>query len=157
MQLNLIEEDHLTCLRMRDDCRRKLANTQTVFVLPLEVDCSPAAVLFHFRSILSLKKTLPAHIQLVSKVTNVHQTLVLESIANVWIELLIDLPAIHDGCFTAALSRLDAIKPNPHGPSIHVRALIVKKNSLVRRVGRRGINLSTLFFARQIAVVAKQI
>src|SRR5215213_7300725 len=134
-----------------------LANPQTVLILPLEVDRSPATVVFNFCSIVSLKKTLPAHIQLIGKVTNVHQTLVLESIANVWIQLLIDLPAIHDGCFTAALSRLDAIKPNPHGPAMHVRALIVKKNSLVRRVGRRGINLPTLFFARQIAVVAKQI
>src|SRR5215212_6551499 len=134
-----------------------LANAQTVLILPLEVDRSPATVIFNFCSVVSLKKTLPAHIQLIGKVTNVHQTLVLESIANVWIELLIHLPAIDDGRLTAAHSRLDTIKPDPHGPAMHVRALIVKKNSLFRRIGRRGINFSTLFFARQVAVVAKQI
>src|SRR5215212_3296218 len=134
-----------------------LANTQTVFVLPLEVDCSPAAVLFNFQSIVSLKKTLPAHIQLIGKVANVHQTLALESIANVWIEVMVDLAAIDDRGFTAALRRLDAIEIDQHGPAMHVRTLIMKKNSLFRRIRRRGINLSTLFFARQVTVVSKQI
>src|SRR3954451_24757394 len=131
MQLNLIEENHLTRLRMRDDRGRKLANTQTVLILPFAVDCSPAAVRFNFRAIVSLKKTLPAHIQLIGKVANVHQTLPLESIANVWIELLINLPAIDDRRFTTTLGRFHAIKPNPHGPAVHVRALIMKENSLL--------------------------
>src|SRR5215212_1726853 len=131
-----------------------LANTQTVLVFPLEVHARPAAVLFNFRSIVSLKKTLPAHIQLIRKVANVHQTLALESIANFWIDVLIDVPAIDDRRFTAALRRLDAVKPDQHGPAVHVRTLIMKKNSLFRRIRRRGINLSSLFFARQIAIVS---
>src|SRR5215212_9029754 len=116
-----------------------LANTQAILVLPLEVDCRPAAVLFNLRSIVSLEKTLPAHIQLIGKVANVHQPLPLELIANVWIEVLIHLTTIDDGRFTAALGRRYAIKPDPHRPAMHVRTLVMKKNSFLRRVGRRGI------------------
>src|ERR1044071_443014 len=98
-----------------------LANPQTLLVLPLELDCRPAAVLFNFCAIVGLKKTLPAHIELIGKVANVHQALALEPIANVRIELLIDLPAIDDRRSPATLGRLDAIKPDQHGPAMHVR------------------------------------
>src|ERR1043166_7757377 len=96
MQLNLIEEDHLTGLWMLDDCRAKLLNTQTVVVLPLEVDRSLAAVLFYFRSLISLEEVLPTDVQPIGEVANVHQSLLLESIAHARIHLFIDLPAIDD-------------------------------------------------------------
>ena len=40
---------------------------------------------------------------------------------------------------------------------MHVRTLVVKKNSFVRRVRRRAVNFPTQFFARQIAVIPKQL
>src|SRR5215208_2989784 len=42
---------------MLDDRRGKLANAQTIVVSPLKIDGSPAAIIFYFRSIVSLKET----------------------------------------------------------------------------------------------------
>src|SRR5215217_8567082 len=142
---------------MLDDRRGKLANAQTIGVSPLKIDGSPAAIIFYFRSIVSLKEALPTHVQSIREVTNVHQSFSLESIANPRIQFTVDLPAVDNWRFPATLGRLDTVKPDQHRPAMHVGALVMKKNSFRGWIRRRAVNFSTHFRSRQIAVVAKQI
>src|SRR5919112_1807408 len=103
MQLDLIEKDELAGLRMFDYCGRKLPNAQAVIVLPVKLYGSPAAVVFHLGAIVGLKKPLPANIQSIREVADIHQAFALKSLTNARLQLTVNLPAIDDRRFTTGL------------------------------------------------------
>src|SRR5207237_5446439 len=51
---------------------------------------------------------------------------------------------------------LSAVKPDLHGPAMHVRAFVVKEDRLIGGIRRCAVNVAAYARARQVAILAKQ-
>src|SRR5215208_1681655 len=102
---------------MFDYCGTKLPNPQAVIVFPLKLYGGSAAVVFHLGAIVGLKKPLPANIQSVGKVADIHQAFAFKSLTNARLQLTVNLPAIDERRFTTALRSFHTIEPNQHRPA----------------------------------------
>src|SRR2546426_3617605 len=157
MQLQLIEEDRLSRLRMPDHGGTELARAQTIVFLPLKIDLRFAAISFNFRFVVCLEKTLPANIKTVGKVSHVHQPFLLKSLSCPRLHQLINLSAIEDRGLASLLCCFDAIEPDQHRPTMHVRALVVEKDRFVSRVGSRTVNFAAQLLTWKITILAEQL
>src|SRR5208337_2861006 len=130
-----------------------LPYAEVVLTHPLTGKALLAARLLDDSTILRLEEVLPAHVQSVREITNIHQALLFELLADRRIELLVHLAAVHDGRATAFLGRDHAEETDACGPAVHVRTLVVIQNALVFRVGSGSMNATADALAGQIAVL----
>src|SRR6185369_3693395 len=134
---------------MRRYCRSNLASSQVSCVLPLKLDRSAAAVIFHGARIRCLKNCLPRKVSSLAIVAHVHDLLLDEALFDLRVQQLEDLPAIGDRRLSTNGRRLRTVKPDLHGPISRVRAFVVQRDALIRWILGGGIDFSTDFGARR--------
>src|SRR6185503_12155258 len=130
-----------------------LFHAEAVFSIPLGNESLLVAGFFHYGSLFGLEKTLPADVQPVGEIADVHQSHLLEFVAHRRIELPVDLTTIHHRRTAAFRGRDDAEETDSSRPGIHVRALVVVQNGLVCWIGRGGVDLSRDAFAWQVPIL----
>ncbi len=136
MQLKLAKETRLPCPRMSNHDRTNLTCAQTVIVFPFIVHSRLAAILFHRRFVVGTKEALPTHVNPIRIIPDVHHFLLLERVADLRIEELINGAAIDDRCLAALLCRLNAVEPDLARPAMHVGAFVMKEDRLLGWVRR---------------------
>src|SRR5438445_12083389 len=83
--------------------------------------------------------------------------MLLESFSDLRLHQLVDPSTVDDWRLPSLLRCFDAVKPDQHGPTMHVGALVVKKNRLFSRIWGRPIDLAPLLCAREITIIAEQL
>ena len=84
MRLNLIEKEYLPRLWMTDDRRTNLSSPQIVFPPPLKLDLRSSAIVLYCRPVCSAEERLPANIQTLSVVSDIHQSLIHKPFYDPW-------------------------------------------------------------------------
>src|SRR5271157_5955593 len=153
VQLHLVEERKFPRYGMTQHGAAALFHAKVVLAHPFANEVLFTAGLLDNRTIIGLEKMLPAHIQSIGEIANVHQPQILELTPYLRIKLLIYLAAVHDGRAAAFFSRDHAEEANACGPAVHMRALVVIENALVFGIRSRGVNVATYTFARQVAIL----
>src|SRR5271157_5517080 len=93
VQLHLVEKGKLARHRMAQHRAATLTNPQVVVANPFTGDSLLPALFLDSRAVISLKEMLPAHVEAVSEVADVHQALLLELLANLGFKPVVDLAA----------------------------------------------------------------
>src|SRR5207253_9190360 len=107
-------------LGMPDHCRAKLARPQIIFVDPLIRYAGLFAVALDNGAVGGLKELLPAHIQAIDKVPDIHDFLLLESRANLWTKPPVYPTTIEERRRSAFPRGLRAEKPDLSRPLVHM-------------------------------------
>src|ERR1700722_18487306 len=135
VKLHLVEEQALTGAGVRAHALRELANAQSELG-PLAAHPRLGARLLDGRFVFGVEEVLPRHIHALGEVANVHQILALELLHDLFVELLVDLATVQEGGLTLFLRGHHTEEELTQRPAGKVRALVVKEDRLVRRVGR---------------------
>src|SRR5262249_45445679 len=101
---------------MRSCCRSNLASSQVSCVLPLKLDRSASAIVFHSARIGCLKNCLPGEVSAIAVVAHVHDLLLDKALFDLRVEQLKNFPAVSYRRLATLERRLCTIKPNFHGP-----------------------------------------
>src|SRR5580700_587569 len=136
MQLHLVEERKLPGYGMAQDGTTTLFRAQTIVTAPFAYETLIVAYLLDCRGVLGLKEVLPAHIQSVGEITDVHQALLFKLLPNRGIKPLINFAAIDNRRAATLLGRNHTKKTDAHRPAVHVRTLVVEEYAFVFRIRR---------------------
>src|SRR5229473_7712329 len=152
MQLYLVEERDLPSDRMAQHSAAALAHAQIVLTVPFGDEGLLLACFLNHRAILCLEESLPVHIESIRKITDIHQSQIFEFLSHRRIQLLVNFAAVHDRRTATFFGRDHTEEADPCWPGIHVRALVVVKDSLVFGIRGGSVNLPSYAFAWQIAI-----
>src|SRR4051794_13587263 len=116
MELHLVEEEHLAGLGVAEYRAAPLHDAQIVLAPPLAGSAGVAACFFDYRAVLGSEEALPAHIQALAEVANVHEPLLFELTAYLGIETLVHLAAVHHRSGATLPGNGEAEKVDAAGP-----------------------------------------
>jgi hypothetical protein len=157
VQLHLVEERHLTRARVPQHAATALTRAQPILADPFTAGSMPSAVFLDHTGIIGLKEVPPAYVKALAKIAYIHQTLVLECVADRRIDLLIDTPAVDNGRTATVPGGEHAEEADARRPTVHVGGFVVVQDRLVLGIRGRGVNLAPNAFAGQIAIVAEEL
>jgi hypothetical protein len=120
VQLNLIEEQVFNGRGVSPHGLTNFPGAEVISVTPLKLDRGFPAVLFDYFFVTRVEETLPAYVETLDVISDVHQLLRGESLPDSGVERLIDFPAIDKRRFSTLLSGLETQEPDFHGPSVQV-------------------------------------
>src|SRR6266700_2949130 len=129
-----------------------LPDAQAIFSVPFGNETLLPACFLHYGAVLGRKETLPAYIQAVREIANVHESEVFKLFPDCRIELLVNLAAVNDRRATAFFRGDHAEETDSRRPGVHVRTLVVVENRFVFRIRSGSVDLSRNTFARQVSI-----
>src|SRR5215510_14340606 len=127
--LNLIEPDRRASFGVFDRRRRDTTDSEAILPLPLKLDPCISAVLFYFAPLVRFEEVLPAHVEVVGKVSDIHDSALFEPLSNLSVDSFIHFAAVHDRSFASGLCSLDTMEPLLQWPLVHVGTFVVKQDS----------------------------